>query len=293
MEKLKKVAQQILDFILYGHVFVALCATFSTLGTIKLLNSTNIFSLKEWGLACFVGAATFFLYNLHKPVTYFLRKQFMENQRFARTKAFEIPLSILSILAAILGFFYFFQLKQTSQILLIGTGILSLGYVLPILRKGRRLRDVGLLKIFLIVFVWAVVTVFLPFLEINKAPKSAVFLSLMCLERMCFIFALCIPFDIRDMDWDSRTNLKTIPLSIGTKKAKITGYFALILSISISYLLMNHNLYSKMQFLGLANVYSSTVFIISKAHKNQDDYFFYGGVDGMILAQSLAIILIR
>lgn len=291
MDKLRKVGQKALDFIIYGHVFIALCATFSTWATAKLLNQPDDLSLNDAQLACFVGAATFFLYNLHKPVTYFLRKQFMENQRFTRTKAFERPLSILSILAAILCVFYFFQLKKDSRILLIGMSILSLGYVLPILGKGRRLRDVGLLKIFLIAFVWSVVTVILPFLEINNHSKNGFLLSLMCLERMSFIFSLCISFDIRDMDWDSRTNVRTIPLSIGVEKAKIIGYVALIISLSTAYLLMNKGNYSKIQFLELVIVYLLTAFMLFKTDKNRSDYFFYGLVDGMILGQSLVIIL--
>lgn len=291
MEKLRKIGQKALNFIIYGHVFIALCAAFSTLATVKLLNPSNDLSLNDGQLACFVGAATFFLYNLHKPVTYFLRKQFMENQRFTRTKAFEIPLSILSILAAILCIDYFLQLTPNSQILLIGMAILSLGYVLPILGKGRRLRDVGFLKIFLIAFVWAIVTIVLPFLEIQNDSKNTFFLTLMCLERMSFIFALCIPFDIRDIDWDSRTSIRTIPLSIGVEKAKFVSYCALIITISMSYLLTNNKIYSATQFLGLIVVYLLTALIVSKTTKNRSDYFFYGGVDGMILGQSLAIIL--
>ncbi len=291
MKKLRKIGQQTLDFILYGHVFIAFCATFSTLATVKLLTMPNNLSLKEGQLACFVGVATFFLYNLHKPVTYFLRQQFMENQRFRRTKAFEMPLSILSILAAILCVYYFFQRQNNSKILLIGMAVLSLGYVLPILGKGQRLRDVGLLKIFLIAFVWSVITVVLPFLEINNPSKNSIFLSLACIERMCFIFTLCIPFDIRDMDWDSRTNVKTIPLSIGSKNAKTVGYFALIISISMSYLLLNNGNYNKIQFLGLVIVYLLTALTLLKTDKNRSDYFFYGGIDGLILGQSIILIL--
>ena len=290
MEKLRKMGRLTFDFIIYGHVFIALCAAFSTLATAKLLNTPNASSLKDGQLAGFVGAATFFLYNLHKPVTYFLRKQFMENQRFTRTKAFERPLSILSILAAILCCFYFFQLKISAQIVLMGMAVLSLGYVLPILGKSQRLRDVGFLKIFLIAFVWAIITVVLPFLEINNSSKYTFVVSLMALERMCFIFALCIPFDIRDMDWDSRTNVKTIPLCIGSKKAKILSYFALTLSISMGYLLADYKFYNKIQFTGLIIVYATTALIIAKTDKNRSDYFFYGLVDGMILVQSLVII---
>lgn len=212
----------------------------------------------------------------------------MGNQRFTRTKAFQGPLSILSILAAIYCIYHFFQLKTTSQCVLILTAFLSLGYVLPILGNGRRLRDIPYLKIFLIAIVWSVVTVGLPFLELDNNKSAGQFLRL-CGERSCFIFALCIPFDIRDMDWDSRTNVKTIPLSIGVEKAKILAILGLIASLSTYYLGNNKIRTYPTHDFRIIIVYVITTFMILKTHKNRSDYFFCIGIDGMILLQSLLL----
>ena len=288
MLQLKKTLRKLLDFIIYGNVFIAFCAAMSTYSTGLILSvpTDSSFIIYYSSLPIFVGAATFFLYNLHKPVTYFLKKQFIENQRFTRTKDFQGPLSILSILAAIFCIYYFFQLKTASQWMLIVMAFLSLGYVLPILGNGRRLRDIPYLKIFLIVLVWSVITVGLPFLELNNNISTAHFLRL-CIERSCFIFALCIPFDIRDMDWDSRTNVKTIPLSIGVEKAKILAIIVLIVSLSTYYLGKNTIITNPTHDFKIIGVYTITTFIILKTDKNRSDYFFYVGVDGMILLQSL------
>jgi hypothetical protein len=282
---IKKI-RPLIDFIIYGNVFIALCAAASTYSTAISLNLNDLELNKNLNIACFVGAATFFLYNLHKPVTYFLRKQFIENARFTRTKAFQGPLSILSILAAIYCVFFFFQLKTNSQIGLIGMAFLSLGYVLPILGNGRRLRDVAFLKIFLIAFVWAVITVGLPFLESNQTTTDNYFWALF-IERLCFIFALCIPFDIRDMDWDIKTNVQTIPLSIGVKKAKILGILAVCVAAFVTYSFRNVFIFNEINHLKGLIVYATTILVILKADKNRSDYFFYGGVDGMILLHSL------
>ena len=288
MNTLKNTLFRCLDFIIYGNVFIAFCAAMSTYSTGLILSvpTHSSFIIYHSSLPIFVGAATFFLYNLHKPVTYFLKKQFIENQRFTRTKAFQGPLSILSILAVIYCIYYFFQLKTASQWVLILMAFLSLGYVLPILGNGRRLRDIPYLKIFLIAIVWSVITVGLPFLELNNNIPTAHFLCL-CMGRSCFIFALCIPFDIRDMDWDSRTNVKTIPLSIGVEKAKMLAILALIVSLSMNYLGKNTIVASPIHDFKIISVYAITAFMILKTHKNRSDYFFYGGVDGMILLQSL------
>lgn len=280
-----------LDFIIYGNVFIAFCAAFSTLATVKLLNTSPSSDAKGIELAFFVGSATFFLYNLHKPVTYFLRKQFINNQRFVRTKAFERPLSILSILAFVFCTYYFFQLNIAAQILLVSMGILSFAYVLPVLGNGRRLRDVAFLKIFLIAVVWSAVVVGLPFLTLNKGEISSKF-WLLCLERSSFIFALCIPFDIRDMEWDSQTKVKTIPLSIGVKKAKITSFMALTIAIFVDYLLFKKATYNEMLYFRLIIIYLITAFVVLKTNKNHSDYYFYGGVDGMILWHSWAFLIV-
>ena len=284
------------DFIIYGNVFIALCAAMSTYATGLIINSSYIafapkdssFIIHHLSLPIFVGMATFFLYNLHKPVTYFLKKQFIENQRFTRTKAFQRPLSTLSVLAVSYCVYYFFQLKITSQCVLILMAFLSLGYVLPILGNGQRLRDIPYLKIFLIAIVWSVITVGLPFFELNNNTSTSHFLRL-CVERSCFIFALCMPFDIRDMDWDSQTNVKTIPLSIGVEKAKILAILVLIVSLSIHYLGNDKIMAHPIHDFKIIIVYTITTFMILKTHKNRSDYFFYVGVDGMILLRSLLL----
>jgi 4-hydroxybenzoate polyprenyltransferase len=287
MLKIKNVFIKSIDFIIYGNVLIALSATVSTLSTVLLIS--GFVDDKDAALALFVGAATFFLYNVHKPVTYFLRKQFMGNQRFIKTKAFQIPLSILTILSGIYCAFFFFSIQLTTQLFLMSMAFLSLGYVLPILGKGRRLRDLAYIKIFLIALVWAAMTVGLPYFEVKNSINISSFGQLFT-ERACFIFALCIPFDIRDMDWDTQTNVKTIPLSIGVKNAKILGIFALIVAIVLVFILKNAEIYTSFQSFTQLGIYLISIFLIFLSDKNRTDYFFYGFVDGMIFLQSLLII---
>lgn len=287
MVQLKNIFIRLFDFIIYGNVLIAICAAMSTLSTAFILN--NLINKNDLKLALFVGAATFFLYNLHKPITYFLRKQFIDNQRFRKTKTFQTPLSILTVLAGIYCFYFFFKLALNAQILLIGMAFLSLGYVLPILGNGRRLRDLAYLKIFLIAIVWAAITVVFPLLDLN-IPMRNTFVSQLFIERACFIFALCIPFDIRDMDWDIKTNVKTIPLSIGVKNAKIMGISALIIAILMVLFLKSKAIYSEIICIKSIIIYLISILILIKTNKTYNDYFFYGLVDGMILIQSLIII---
>ena len=222
---------KIINFILYGNFFIALCAAAQTIQSFFFLENNCFY---PHILPVFVWASTFFLYNIHKPITYFLKKQLVDNQRFLKTKAFSTPLSILTILAGLGCLFLFFQLKTKTQLSLSFAAILSLAYVIPIFGQ-KRLRDLPFIKIFTIAFVWAFVVIILPLQELGKTINTITIILFM--EKAFFVFALTIPFDIRDVDWDAKTNVKTIPLSIGIQNAKSLAILCLIGSIVFVFLL--------------------------------------------------------
>lgn len=285
--KIKNINLKTINFILYGNFFIAICAFVQTLQTYFFLEANNTpLSI----LPIFIAAATFFLYNIHKPITYFLKKQFIENQRFLKTKAFSTPLSILTVLSGLFCFYAFFQIQTTTQLSLIVAATLSLAYVLPVFR-GRRLRDLPFVKIFTIAFVWAFVTVILPVQELHKTMDINI--GLMFLEKTCFVFALTIPFDIRDMDFDALTNIKTLPLSIGLKKAKYLAFLCLIICIFLIFILNKNEIYSTKQTILLTISYLASSIVIYFTQKNRNDYFFYGLTDGMMIFQSLLTLLIK
>lgn len=276
---------KIINFILYGNFFIAFCAYAQTAHTSHILgyNNTHILSI-------FVASATFFLYNIHKPITYILKKQLIDNQRFLKTKSFSTPLSIFTIFAGIVCFYLFFELNTKTQVSLILAAALSLTYVLPIL-GGRRLRDFPFVKIFTIAFVWAFVTVILPVQEYGQFSISPI-LPIFS-EKILFIFALTIPFDIRDVDWDTKTNVKTIPLSIGIQNAKKLGILSLVGSIYIVFNLKNQDTYASINATALLLTYLTSIFIIAISRKDRSDYFFYGLTDGMLLLPSFLSYLLN
>ncbi len=277
---------KIINFLLYGNFFIALCAYSQTVQTCGFLGDDNV---SQSILPIFVASATFFLYNIHKPITFFLKKQLIDNQRFLKTKSFSTPLSILTILAGLFCIFLFFKIKIATQGSLVVATFLSLAYVLPIF-DGKRLRDLPFIKIFTIAFVWAFVTVILPVREIGNILDIHV--KMMFLERALFIFALTIPFDIRDMDVDAKTNVKTIPLSIGVQNAKYLGILALVGCVFIVFMLNKQGIYPFKNTISLLLTYSASISVVGFTQKNRNDYYFYGLTDGMMLLQSLFFYLL-
>ncbi|MBL7818403.1 MAG: UbiA family prenyltransferase [Saprospiraceae bacterium] len=277
---------KIINLLVYGNFLIAMCAYAQTLQTLYFLGYPFSFGQS---LPVFVAFATFFLYNIHKPITFFLKNQLIDNQRFLKTKTFSIPLSILTVLAGLVCLYLFFQLQLATQVSLLIAAFFSLAYVLPIF-NGKRLRDFPYVKIFTIAFVWSLVTVLLPFLDTQTTINRITLLILS--EKSFFVFALTLPFDIRDMDWDTKTDVKTIPLSIGVKKTKILALFCLFICAIHVILLFQLKTYSLKDTGWLITSYAISGMAVGLTQKEKNDYFFYGLIDGMLLLQTVFLLLL-
>ena len=82
------------------------------------------------------------------------------------------------------------------------------------------LRSIGGLKVYVIALVWAGVTVILPLINVEHNINTDVTLTL--IQRFIVVIILMLPFEIRDLQFDS-LKLATIPQKIGIKKTKTIG----------------------------------------------------------------------
>lgn len=128
--------------------------------------------------------------------------------------------------------FSIIQLVQIGSISLffhyvIGAAVAML-YPLPWImkNKGGGLRSVPGLKLFIISFVWAFSTGFLP--AIWNGHNGWYWL----LERFFWTMALTIPFDVRDIKLDAES-IKTLPHVIGPRNSIYLAHAALWMSFSI------------------------------------------------------------
>ena len=115
----------------------------------------------------FIFSSTLFLYAIHRIVGLKKVNDFIDHGRYLVIATFKSHIIVYAILAGLASIYLFFQLSFTIQLFLVIPALVSLAYVLPLLYQGKRLRDIGMLKIFLIAIVWAIVTVLLPAIEMN------------------------------------------------------------------------------------------------------------------------------
>jgi hypothetical protein len=111
------------------------------------------------------------------------------------------------------------------------TGLITALYIFTI--KQANLRQIPGTKALWISIVWTIIAVVIPKLTLDS-------FSWLDLHYFILFYALTIPGDMRDMEFDN-PKMKTIPQLIGNRKSKLLFYFLLILFLMINYLLKDRN----------------------------------------------------
>jgi len=162
--------------------------------------------------------------------------------------------------------FSFYELLYFSPLI-----IIALFYAVKMFSKS--LRDIPFIKIILIAFSWAAVTVLIP-AYINEEFSANDTWSLFILNFI-YIFALVIPFDIRDLNFDEPEK-KTIPQLIGMKAAKHTAIILLIICGLLSFALLKETVF-------LVPVYLVSIIVLFQIDDKRKELFYAWGIDGLIL----------
>lgn len=287
---IRKTLTSILDPLIFGNVFIALCAMAQGALTYLLLNiPMNI------GVLALLGCATLFLYNfsliLSKPSEYHSSPHRRIRWFFSHyhTVLFLAILSFLTILPLA------FRLSWNSIILLAALSLLAISYNSPIFKLGIHrfgLRNLPGAKLFIIAFVWACSCVWVPIMELQS---EGIFISgidtfLLTFKRFLFVMAITLPFDIRDLYQDRQFHLKTIPVLIGRKKSLLLSLFLLILYI-ILLLLFADALNLTIVGLIVATLITGLLIFNTKLVKSEYYYFLY--LDGTLFLQFLIVWMVN
>ncbi|UOR04422.1 UbiA family prenyltransferase [Hymenobacter aerilatus] len=238
-------------------------------------------------LAGLIFAATLFLYNLDSvlPYKYSQKLVLSERKLWMRQHRRELfGLALVALVGAGALFWYDGWLHLTG--FLSHLALISVLYSLPLVRvrgRWRALRDLPLLKVFLIAYVWAAVTVWVPALYLG-VPLSTPELQLLFARRFFLILALAFVFDIRDYTKDRLTGTYTFPGVFGVRATKWVALAALL----ISCVLLPHNL-TLYQGLLLLLPAALAAAVIWYADETRPDYYFALLTDGVMIVYFLAV----
>lgn len=114
---------------------------------------------------------------------------------------------------------------------------------------------------------------------------------IMILERSCYIFALAMIFDIRDLSLDEISRVRTVPGFLGIQSAKTLSYITLILMILFAWFNFRIDAYTLGSFLSIIISAIIGMVLIYFTSEQRNDYYFLGLADGMLLLQMLLILL--
>lgn len=286
---MNKYLRQTLDFLLFSNIFIAMCAVSQGMVTYWLLQVKP----DEYVLGL-LFCSTLALYNFSILIS---KPNKPENSGFRRVRwifshyRLMISLTIISVVAIIpLSFF----LSTSSRILLIGLGLISVSYNLPIFTihdKRFSLRNIPGVKLFIIAMVWAGSCVILPILEIDGNNAASITINetiLLFSKRFLFIAAITVPFDIRDLFQDKSNELKTIPVIFGEKNSLL-----ICQGLLAAYVFLLFTLTEKIDgdFFALSLTIILSGWLIFKSKWKKNEYYYFLFLDGTMILQFIMLLL--
>ncbi|MFK5958733.1 MAG: hypothetical protein QM495_07675 [Lutibacter sp.] len=216
--------KKIVDFYIFSNIHVALagfCLTKITL--IKFGNENNLTPL-------FVALSIIISYNFIRffEIKY-KRLQWFKKWFFNHKRSLLLLVVLSIVLLGYITFFYSFNLK--AVVILFPFAFMTLFYVVPLFKIKNNefsFRNFPSIKIFSIAIAWAGITVFFPLYERGSEFTSEILIVFF--QRLLILISITLPFDIRDVNIDSK-QLKTLPQLFGVNSSKIIGYVLLLIVI--------------------------------------------------------------
>jgi len=287
---LKQILRRFTDTIIFGNFFIAACAAGLVSETYVLLGYRPIFD----GLTFFVFFSTLGLYNFHRLMG--VRRIKPEDRGAITGWAAKHQFTLLMLVIIGLGGmgFFFFQLPVKIISVLVVLGTVSVFYELPLVKYNKRferLRNLWLSKAFLITLVWAFTTALLPAIKANVSLADYS-VWLIMIERIMFIFILALCFDARDVIFDRKDSIKTIPIVFGME---MTNRLYAIFSVLFFSLCLVHFLFLQTEWgTAIAMILSSgaTYWVVSRTEPRRSDYYYMFLADGMMLLQFLLTLIL-
>ncbi|MFC0604744.1 hypothetical protein [Winogradskyella pulchriflava] len=202
-------------------------------------------------------------------------------------------IQVFSLIAFIAMCYFAFQLQEETLIYLSVFGLITFLYAVPLLPmryfrdSQMNLRQINGLKIYIIALVWAFTTVVLPLIENDVVFTADAFITI--IQRFVFVIVLMLPFEIRDLNFDS-IKLGTIPQRIGVKLTKIIGVLLLMVFFFLEY--FKDELTAGSIVSTLIIVFITMLFVIF-SNKNQSEYYSAFWVEAVPIMWLIILLVLR
>ena len=240
----------------------------------------------------FVGCCTLCSYSLQRFIQFsYLKKQSARQKWLGGNRLYVGGAVLFSGLGGvILGL----TVLTAFQILcFVPVALISLLYSTRVLGKTsasktkekKSLRDVPGIKIFMVAISWSFLCGLMPIWLSGFSSINAGQVILVCAEKLFFIVAITIPFDIRDLRHDKESN-STIPQVFGVKKSI---YIAIGLLVFGALCLLFTSSVSSEVATGLMLSYTITMILLLFVDEDKPELYFSGLIDSSMVLQLLLV----
>ncbi len=270
----------LLQFLAGTNLFIAACAGMAAAGILPYFGYPA-----DKHLAYFVFFGTLFTYNAQRRIgDLHPIREFSKN---------EWALMAFAVVGMAFGVF---KLPITEIVVLAISGGLSLAYAYPFIpSKGKplSLRRLPYIKLWLIVLVWMLSCVVAPMLQartflLTGHPLNPI---LIILQQGAFVAALTIPFDIRDIK-DDYASQRTLPQVLGVERARSLALLLVLVSIAAAFGLAVVGTVMWTSALLHVAVCAVAAVVVSLATPHRHGLYYFIAVDGMLLLQGAAFLLL-
>lgn len=272
--------------LVYGNFWIALGAALLTLQSRFVLEGRYTFD----SLPVLLFLGTWSLYSAHRLVA--LRRLDGLLDTSSRLQLLHTQKNSLLRYTVVGGALFLVGVPYLSAYhrnMLIVPGFLALFYTFPIPGTTKRLRDFSGIKNVVVALAWAWLTAWLP-LAISS-EQFGYTNWLIVIERFLFVLALCIPFDIRDLEPDAYTNTHTLALSLGAVGVRKLAIGALVLAGAAACINGLLGGYKPSTLLAIGVSLCSTYQLIRQTNGHSDDWHYVFWLDGMLVLQPLLTLL--
>lgn len=224
----------------------------------------TVFTCLQYGLSInyslllfiFLSSITGYNFVKYAPIAKLYHKRLTDNLKLIQIFSLFVFIGLI-----ITSLYMNYQVILTS----LGLGVLTLLYALPV--RNKNLREISLIKVFVIALIWTGTTFLLPFLNTDIEWHNLNFVWFFDFtERFLWVIMLMIPFEIRDLKYD-RKHIKTIVSELGIDATKI-------FSISILLLLSLYRLIYNTEVLWVYMIiYLSLIICIAMSKEVQKPYY--------------------
>jgi len=229
----------------------------------------------------FVFFATICSYNFH----YLMGGIFVE-QKFSWSFLYSQYQRVLFMAVGGIGAWLFFSAVHVKPVNAAIAFLLTFLYSVPLipLKQLDFTRRAGFVKTLLLSFTWMFVSAYMPLSRFNIQFTTGGWL--MMTSRFLFMLMLCILFDNRDRLIDRKYGLHSLSTDLPPKLMRrlIYGLFALLF---ITNFLFNQHGITLLQTAALQLTGLITMAFYIFSNKKQGYYFYYFGVDGLMILSAL------